>query len=82
MRCIFCNERVIRRDKNHRPPITLPSRGIAHSDCAEEDLMARRIFGILHIDELTDDDLYELRELVQLEINDRAGLGGNETEFF
>ena len=82
MRCIFCDERVVRIDQNHRSPITLPSRGVAHSDCAEKDLMSRRIFGQLHINELTDDDLHELRELVQLEINDRSGLGNTEAELF
>ncbi len=71
MRCMFCNHEIMKKDDFLGKPISIPSRGIAHTVCAERDLVSKRIFGSIHLTEVSMDDLYELRELVVNEINDR-----------
>ncbi len=71
MRCMFCNHEIMKKDDFLGKPISIPSLGIAHTTCAERDLVSKRIFGSIHLTEVSMDDLYELRELVVNEINDR-----------
>ncbi|WP_022941278.1 hypothetical protein [Psychromonas hadalis] len=80
MRCMFCKKEVLNQDKSLGRPISLPRRGIAHSNCAEEDLIEKRIFGSIHITEISLDDLYELRELVKTEIDDRVKHNNEQAE--
>ncbi len=77
MRCMFCEQEVLKKDDSLGNPISIPSQGIAHSLCAEEDLISKKVFGDIHITEVSLEDLYELRELVITEINDRV-LRNNE----
>jgi len=72
MRCMFCKKEIFEKNDLLGKPISLPSQGIAHSRCAEEDLIEKRIFGSIHITEIALEDLYELRELVKTEINERV----------
>ncbi|PKF62550.1 hypothetical protein CW745_03750 [Psychromonas sp. psych-6C06] len=72
MRCMFCQKEVFDENDHLGKPISIPSRGVAHSQCAEEDLIEKRIFGSIHITEISLEDLYELRELVKTEINERV----------
>ncbi len=81
MKCMFCDKDMLNYDGSMGLPVTLPGRGIAHTYCAEQDLFSRRIFGSIHIKDLPNDDLYELRELVLAEINEREGLS-QEPELF
>ncbi|AWB67246.1 hypothetical protein C2869_12705 [Saccharobesus litoralis] len=71
---MFCDGDVILNDRSKGLPITLPGRGIAHTYCAEDDLAKRRIFGNIHIADLDDDDLLELKEMVLAEVNIRHGV--------
>ena len=80
MRCMFCKQEVLNQDDSLGRPISLPMRGIAHSNCAEEDLIEKRIFGSIHITEISLEDLYELRELVKVEIDDRVKRNNEEAE--
>jgi len=59
-------------------PISLPTRGVAHSLCTEEGLIEKRICGSIHITEISLEDLYELRELVKTEIDDRVKRNNEE----
>lgn len=81
MRCIFCEKNILRADKSLGYPVTLQGRGIAHSVCTEKDLVSRRIFGAIHLCDLSDSDLNELKDLVLTEINERQGLN-EEIELF
>ncbi len=78
MRCMFCDKEVLNQDSSLGRPISLPRRGVAHSNCAEEDLIEKRIFGSIHITEISLEDLYELRELVKVEIDDRVKRNNEE----
>ena len=80
MRCMFCKQEVLNQDDSLGRPISIPMRGIAHSNCAEEDLIEKRIFGSIHITEISLEDLYELRELVKVEIDDRVKRNNEEAE--
>jgi len=83
MRCIFCDHEVLKIDDFLGKPISLPGRGVAHIMCAERDLIAKRVFGSIHLTEIALDDLYELREMVLTEINDREGVNKDgEAELF
>lgn len=81
MRCIFCDNDILKSSSRLGHPVTLQGRGIAHSVCTEEDLVVRRIFGSIHIGDLNDSDLHELKDLVVSEINARQGLN-EEVELF
>ena len=78
MRCMFCKQKVLNKDDKLGKPISLARRGIAHAKCAEEDLIEKRIFGSIHIKEIVLDDLYELRELVKSEIEERVKRNNEE----
>jgi hypothetical protein len=78
MRCMFCKEKVLNKDDSLGKPISIPSRGIAHANCAQADLIEKRIFGSIHITEVSLEDLYELRELVKLEIDERVKRNNEE----
>jgi len=80
MRCIFCENEVLNQDDSLGKPISLPMQGVAHSMCAEEDLIEKRIFGSIHITEVSLEDLYELRELVKTEIDERVIRNNKEAE--
>jgi len=80
MRCIFCEIEVLNSGEHLGHPISLPSRGVAHSDCAEKDLIERRVFCNIHLSELPLSDLYELRELALTEINVREGRENDTTD--
>jgi len=80
MRCLFCNHHILKVDDFLGKPITLPGRGAAHINCAERDLISKRIFGSIHLSEIPMDDLYELREMVLTEINEREGV--DDVELF
>ncbi len=82
MRCIFCNKKIIPKNNDLGLPITLPTRGVAHSFCAERDLIERRVFASIHLADLAQADLYELRELVLTEINAREGNANDEIDLF
>ncbi len=82
MRCIFCDKEIVGSPQHLGRPITLPSRGVAHSYCAEKDLIERRVFGNIHFSALPVNDLYELRELVLTEINVREGNTSDEIDLF
>ncbi len=82
MKCIFCDANILNSAEHLGQPITLPSRGVAHSYCAEKDLIERRVFCNIHLSELPLNDLYELRELALTEINVREGSGGDEVDLF
>ncbi len=82
MRCLFCDAKVINSSEHLGHPITLPSRGVAHSYCAEKDLIERRVFCNIHLSELPLNDLYELRELALTEINVREGNDSNDVDLF
>ncbi|WP_111979842.1 hypothetical protein [Algibacillus agarilyticus] len=74
MRCMFCDLDIINKDLSKGLPITVPGKGVAHTYCAEQDLHSRRIFGNIHIADLEDNDLYELKEMVMAEVNQRNGI--------
>ncbi|MCP4323302.1 MAG: hypothetical protein GY951_01605 [Psychromonas sp.] len=78
MRCMFCEQEVLNQDDSLGRPISLAQRGVAHSNCAEEDLIEKRIFGSIHVTEISLEDLYELRELVKVEIDDRVKRNNEE----
>ncbi|PKG38739.1 hypothetical protein CXF74_12395 [Psychromonas sp. Urea-02u-13] len=78
MRCMFCKQEVLNKDDKLGKPISLARRGIAHAKCAEEDLIEKRIFGSIHIKEIVLEDLYELRELVKSEIEERVKRNNDE----
>lgn len=82
MRCLFCDKKMLIEGSQVGTPITLPGRGIAHSLCAEKDLIERRVFGSIQLATLPQSDLYELRELVLTEINSREGHSGEEIDLF
>ena len=65
---VLQKKKVLNNDDSLGRPISIPSRGVAHANCAEEDLIEKRIFGSFHITEISLEDLYELRELVKSEI--------------
>lgn len=69
MRCMFCNKSIFNKETG--PPVTLSGRGVAHSQCAEQDLMKRRVFHNISMKDLADQDLQELYELASLEMNER-----------
>lgn len=74
MRCMFCDHEIFKKDDFLGRPMTVPGRGIAHLLCAERDLITRRVFGSIHLSEVKLEDLYELREMVLGEINNREGI--------
>jgi len=83
MRCMFCDHRILKVDDFLGRPITLPGRGVAHINCAERDLISKRIFGSIHLSEVPMEDLYELREMVLTEINEREGVNDDgDVELF
>jgi len=82
VKCLFCHSAVLQNQKSLGDPITLPGRGIAHSQCAEKDLISQRVFASIPLKSLADSDLYELKEFVLTEINEREGLNSNEIELF
>jgi len=82
MKCIFCEKDIMDSPEHLGRPLTLPSRGVAHSYCAEKDLIERRVFGNLHFSQLPLNDLYELRELTLTEINVREGNVSDEIDLF
>ena len=82
MRCLFCNIDVMKKQGELGAPITLPGKGVAHSACAEKDLIERRIFGSIALKDIENNDLYELRELLLMEINEREGHSSGEVELF
>jgi len=82
MRCIFCDKDIFKVDTKLGAPVTLPARGVAHSVCATHDLMERRVFGSIELADLSEQDLYELRELVLTEINLREGNNSEEVDLF
>lgn len=75
---MFCEKKVLNNDSTQGKLISLARRGVAHSKCAEEDLIEKRIFGSIHITEISLEDLYELRELVKVEIKDRVKRNNEE----
>ena len=77
MRCMFCNHTILKKNDYLGQPITIVGRGIAHLMCAERDLISRRVFGSIHLSEVLLDDLYELREMVLAEINNREGVNNS-----
>ncbi len=81
MRCMFCDKPLVKQDRALGLPITLPGRGVAHTFCAERDLFDRRVFGSIHIKDMASDDLYELREMILAEINEREGKS-NDVDLF
>ncbi|MER2490658.1 hypothetical protein [Catenovulum sediminis] len=72
MRCMFCNSNMLESDKSKGLPVTIPGKGVAHTHCAEADLVKKRVFGNIHLADMEDDDLLELYELVQVEVNERS----------
>lgn len=82
MRCIFCDDEVMKIDTVLGSPITLQGRGICHAKCAEKDLIERRIFGSICMSDLTNADLNELKDLVLMEVNEREGRSTGEAELF
>jgi hypothetical protein len=82
MRCIFCEAEVLNSNERLGHPISLPTRGVAHSFCAEKDLIERRVFCNIHLSELPLNDLYELRELALTEINVREGNASDDVDLF
>lgn len=82
MRCIFCDNSVLVEEETFGAPVTISGRGVAHSRCAELDSISRRVFGSTSLKDIEVDDLYELREFVLTEINDREGLNMAGVELF
>ena len=82
MRCLFCDERMLQDHHRLGAPVTLPGRGVAHSGCAERDLVEKRVFGGISLKDIPVEDLYELRELVLQEVNMREGRNSEEPELF
>ena len=82
MRCLFCGVKVISSNSMLGEPVTLPGRGFAHQICAEKDLTTRRVFGTISLQDMVEKDLYELRELVLTEINERESTSAGELELF
>ena len=83
MRCIFCFDEVLKQTHLLGRPISVSGQGIAHSLCAERDLVTRRVFGSLELSSLPTSQLYELREMVLTEVNAREGHNNDgEVELF
>lgn len=82
MRCSFCDKVVL-----GGKPITVSGLGPAHEMCYQTNLINNRVFDGLNIAQLTDSDLSELADMVQMEKNARksdkkAGVAEFEIELF
>ena len=73
LNCIFCHQCVVNTDNSKGHPVSVPPYGIAHSYCAEQDLLLKRIFKGIHITELDNESFQELKEMVLAEDNVRNG---------
>ncbi|MBV1879361.1 MAG: hypothetical protein KUG79_17100 [Pseudomonadales bacterium] len=70
--CEFCGEKVFLNNETKGEAIYIKSVGAGHALCAEQDLVSKHIFSSrTHLKNISIFELYELRELVQLEINHR-----------
>lgn len=81
LNCVFCKECVVRGDSSKGLPISLPPYGVAHTYCAEQDLLQKRLFQGVHIAELDDKSFAELKEMVLAEDNLRNGVS-NDIDLF
>ena len=66
MNCVYCDSTVLGAD-----PITVAGKGPAHASCHQHGLMVDRIFAGLSLNNLSDSDLNELSDMVQMEKNAR-----------
>lgn len=83
MRCIFCQENIMNDNAEKGRPVTVPQKGIAHSNCAAKDLISRRVFKKLELRSLEMEDLHELKDMVLMELNERSGVNeGGMVELF
>ncbi len=73
LNCFFCSECVVSGDNSKGRPLTVPPYGVAHTHCAEQDLMQKRLFRGLHIADLDEKCFAELKEMVLAEDNHRNG---------
>lgn len=66
MRCIYCQKPVHGKDG-----MTVPQFGAAHKACFEAKETLSRKFKGIDISELSDEEFFELKELVMAEENSR-----------
>ncbi|BCE03732.1 hypothetical protein [Marinicellulosiphila megalodicopiae] len=71
MRCIYCKTPLITKGFKHENLITVPAKGVAHKRCAEQDYLSKRVFAGVELNQLSGNELLELKEIVLNEINER-----------
>lgn len=69
MHCIFCDQKGLSDTDMKGPPVTISGLGIAHMNCATEDMIRHRVFKGLRLADLVEDELEELNDLVRAELN-------------
>lgn len=74
MRCVFCEQALIGSKPHFGQPVTVPGVGVAHTLCAQQDRVQKRVFGPLRLKDVPTESLLELKELVLAEINQRQGV--------
>ncbi|GMM86687.1 hypothetical protein [Pseudoalteromonas sp. MTN2-4] len=74
LNCTFCNESVINSDPSKGHPVSIAPYGVAHSYCAQQDLLYKRVFQGVRIAELDHQSFLELKEMVLTEDNVRSGM--------
>ncbi len=81
MYCIFCNHKVLSGTELRGQPTTVPGLGIAHRNCAIEDMIRHRVFRGLRLRELSVTELEELNDMVLAELNQKREVN-TEVELF
>ena len=77
MRCPYCRKSVV----GVKEVKILAGEGPVHLSCYERSVMSQRIFEGLDLPKLSDDSLFELREMLLSEINSRSA-SADEIELF
>ena len=74
-KCTFCLNEVFLNSEVMGEAIVIKNIGICHTGCAEKDLALKQAFGSsTRLQKVTLGKLYELKELLQIEINHREGM--------
>ncbi len=77
MRCPYCRQTVV----GEKQVKIIAGEGPAHVRCYEQSVMSQRHFSGLELPKLSDEMLYELREMLLSEINSRSP-SAQEIELF
>ena len=80
MNCPYCRKNVV----GHSKVVMILGEGPAHSSCHEQHTLSDRSFNNLHFPSMTLEELYELKEMVLVELNarNRADSINDEIELF